>query len=126
MAEITYTWSFHRLLTRPESPLPNTIRGVWWKLTATDGVNTAAMEGSYELPPPDDHDFILYENLTKADLILWTEREISKVWVELDERGRSTQPDGFDGNALDLYRLRLAQEIEQKAKPKPMELEVPQ
>lgn len=122
---ITYSWDFTRLISRPHPELSDTINGVFFRLTAADGDYTASMEGSLELSAPDAENFKPYAEITKNDLIRWTEAAISAVHVELDEKGRSTQTDGFDGNALELYRYRLAQQIEKMKAPKPKNLAIP-
>ncbi len=121
---VTYEWKILRLRSVPGDP--TMLRDIFWKLIATDGTHSAENESSFTLVEP-----VPMAGLTKADLVAIVEKEISSVWVErrlnpVTQKIESTQPDGFDGNALELYRLRLAQELEQKARPKPMELEVPQ
>ena len=114
-----YKWTILRLRSVPGDS--SQLRDIFWRLTATEGEHTATMESSFTLAIP-----VAMAGLTQASLAGIIEREISAVDIERDAKGKSTQPDGFDGNALELYRLRLAQELERMAKPKPMELEVPQ
>lgn len=120
---MNYTWTIWKIRTVPGDP--SLLRDVFWKLTVTDGTYTAEMGSSFSLVVP-----VPLAGLSHADLVAIAEKEISSVHVEkrLDPSTgmiRSTQPDGFDGNALELYRHRLAQELARMARPKPMELEIP-
>jgi len=116
---IGYSWTILRLRSVPGDP--TMLRDIFWNLSADDGMHFAQMDSSFSLKTP-----VPMAGLTKSDLTRIIETEISAVDIERDSRGISTQPDGFDGNALELYRHRLAQELAEKAKPKPIELEVPQ
>lgn len=115
---INYAWTILRLRSVPGDP--SLLRDIFWKLSADDGAHSAQMDGSFSLTQPEP-----VEGISQADLIRIVEREISSVDVERNAMGKSTQPDGFDGNALELYRHKLARELERLAKPKPMELAIP-
>lgn len=123
MEMITYNWTILRLRSVPGDPAM--LRDIFWKITATEGEHVAEMESSFSLAKP-----VLLAGITQSDLVRIVEAEISAVRVEQrfnpsTQKLESTQPDGFDGNALELYRHLLANELAAKAKPKPMELEVP-
>jgi hypothetical protein len=66
----TYTWSIKSLDTKNE-PQPNTVYNINFKVTATDGVNTASWECSNALEFTEQSEFSEYNNLTQAQVLFW-------------------------------------------------------
>jgi len=71
-----YTWTISVLNSRIKETvegqeLNNIVNVVHWRYRATDGEYTTETYGSLGLNEPDPNDFILYENLTEADVITW-------------------------------------------------------
>ena len=73
----TYTWEILNLETVPSiNELENVVAGVRWLITATDDVNSTTVEGTVELENPLAEEFIAYSDLTKEQVILWTQEKL--------------------------------------------------
>lgn len=66
----TYTWEVESLDCTPES---NVVSCVHWRLKANDGVNTAEVYGTQGIEHNDKNTFIIYETLSKDDVIAWAQ-----------------------------------------------------
>jgi len=71
----TFTWSVPAdgLATITHAGRDNTVVQVRYTLTATDGVNTASINGGVELKPSNDGAFTPFENLTQEQVVAWVE-----------------------------------------------------
>lgn len=73
---ITYTWS---LTSTPQgvasqNGFTNVVTKLSWKLTGSDGVNTASTTGDLQLPPPADSGAFVPANQVTMDVITgWLE-----------------------------------------------------
>ena len=73
----TYTWEILNLETVPSiNELENVVAGVRWLITATDDVNSTTVEGTVELENPLAEEFIAYSDLTKEQVISWTQEKL--------------------------------------------------
>ena len=71
--------------------LQNVVNTVHWRRTATKGTEGeegyyyADVYGAMSLTSPDPNDFVLYENLTEADVEAWLNEMTDPTPQELDE-----------------------------------------
>lgn len=71
--------------------LKNVVNTVHWRRTATKGTEGesdyyyADVYGAMSLTSPDPNDFVLYENLTEADVEAWLNEMTDPTPQELDE-----------------------------------------
>ena len=67
----TYNWSFPAFDTAPlEDGVANVVKVVHWRLSATDGDNTAESYGTASMEPPEPV-FTAFEDLTKETVEGW-------------------------------------------------------
>ena len=99
----TFTWSIapDGISTITYGDRADTVVQVRYKLTATDGLNTEAVNGVVELTPSDGGAFTPYENLTQEQVIEWVKAVVRPV-------------------DLAHYELRLNTILERKANPPPV------
>lgn len=70
--------------------LQNVVNMVHWRRTASEGVEGEAdyyfadVYGAMSLETPNPNDFVLYENLTEADVEVWLNRMKEPTPAELD------------------------------------------
>lgn len=79
---ITYTWIISQLECRPEQDgLVNVVTTVHWRLRGIDGEHTAEVYGSVALPGP-GQPFVVYEDLTQAQVEGWVESALGEEQVQ--------------------------------------------
>ena len=76
---ITYTWSIDRMYTIP-TPQPEFVVNVLWKLTGTDGTNTASIDGSSQFEQEGDT-YTPYADLTEAKVLGWVQDQLGENGV---------------------------------------------
>lgn len=70
----TYTWDLGPLETAlNEDGLTNVVKAVHWRLKATSGMYSDTIYGVASMPAADPDDFVVYEDLTKAQVQAWVE-----------------------------------------------------
>ena len=76
----TYTWTISQLdRTLPEGGVVT----AHWRVTAVDGEFSASAYGTTSFTPdPTAPDFVPYENLTEADVLVWVWRSVDKDATE--------------------------------------------
>ncbi len=72
MAAPAFTWT---IPTVERELSTGCVTVVHWRLTATDGTNTATAYSTVSLPPkaPTDPTFVAYSSLTEAEAIQWVQ-----------------------------------------------------
>ena len=73
---ITYTWTIEGMSTMP-TPEPDFVVNVRWKLTGTDGTNTASLMGDCEFSQEGDT-FTPYADLTEAQVLGWVQDQLGE------------------------------------------------
>ena len=82
---ITYTWTFGQFDTLPnKNGLTDVVSVIHWKLTATDGVHTAANYGTVRLADPTAATFVPYASITKTLAIQWVTGLIDLAATQAD------------------------------------------
>ena len=76
---ITYTWTIEEMSTMP-TPQPDFVVNVRWKLTGTDGANTASIDG-YSAFSQEGESFTPYADLTEAQVLGWVQDELGETGV---------------------------------------------
>jgi hypothetical protein len=69
----SFSWSFPSLSRYDDAHLglSGVVKEVAWVLSATDGMNVAALQGNVALPAPDPKNFIPFASLTKDIVTVW-------------------------------------------------------
>jgi hypothetical protein len=77
----TYTWTITQLYCASGQilGLDQVVQRVQWLLTATDGVNTAAVSGEVDLGPPDPADYVAFNSLTQDTVTAWVQAQLTSV-----------------------------------------------
>lgn len=71
---IEYTWDLGPLETAlNEDGLTNVVKAVHWRLKATSGMYSDTIYGVVSMPDANPEDFVVYEDLTKAQVQAWVE-----------------------------------------------------
>ena len=73
---ITYTWAIEGMSTMP-TPEPDFVVNVRWKLTGTDGTNTASIDGDSQFSQEGDT-FTPYADLTEAQVLGWVQDQLGE------------------------------------------------
>ena len=76
---ITYTWTIDRMYTIP-TPQPEFVVDVLWKLTGTDGTNTASIDGSSQFSQEGDT-YTPYADLTETQVLGWVQDQLGENGV---------------------------------------------
>ena len=84
----TYTWEVESLDCVPDG---NVVSCVHWRLKGTDGANTAEVYGTQDIEHNAKNAFIVYESLTKDDVIDWVQNDmgvdaVTQLQEALDKR----------------------------------------
>jgi len=71
-----------------ENGLTDVVKVIHWRLTATDGTNTADVFSTLPLDTPDAENFTAFSELTEAQVISWVESKLNleSIKTSLDER----------------------------------------
>lgn len=89
-----YTWSFPQLDVVPsEDGLTDVVQTIHWRLTAVDGQYSAGAYGTVTVGPPNPQSFILYQQLTEAEVQQWTVDTLGQEQVDLMMANIQTQID---------------------------------
>jgi hypothetical protein len=79
---ITYVWAIEKMYTMP-TPEPDFVVNVWWKLTGTEGDNTASVEGNCTFSQEEgSEDFTPYADLTEEQVLGWVQESLGETGVE--------------------------------------------
>ena len=73
---ITYTWTIEGMSTMP-TPEPDFVVNVRWKLTGTDGTNTASIGGDSTFSQEGDT-FTPYADLTESQVLGWVQDQLGE------------------------------------------------
>lgn len=89
---ITYRWDIASITCVPSAnSLRNVVTEVHWQLFADDGNNTSSVYGSVGIEGADPDNFTDYRDLTKEQIIEWTEIAIGEDKVEVYKNALASQ-----------------------------------